>query len=126
MPDIVVDASVLSALIFREPRAQEAAALIQQSGLYAPRLLAYEIVNVAQKKVLRNQTDPATALQDLASGFALDIRLVEPDYTAVLALALETGLTTYDAAYLQVARALGAELVTFDERLRTVARRLLP
>ncbi len=38
---------------------------------------------------------------------------------AILLLALQTGLTTYDAAYLYLARSLGIPLVTFDEQLQT-------
>lgn len=40
------------------------------------------------------------------------------DHVVVLRLALDTGLTTYDASYLYVARTLGLPLVTFDGRLR--------
>jgi len=39
----------------------------------------------------------------------------------VIELALETGLTAYDAAYLWLAVAHGAELVTLDARLARVA-----
>ena len=41
--------------------------------------------------------------------------------SAIVQLALETGLSTYDASYLWLARRLGAPLVTFDERLRRAA-----
>jgi len=37
-------------------------------------------------------------------------------------LALETGLTVYDASYLWLARRLGAELVTLDKALDAAAR----
>ena len=39
----VVDASVLAAKVFGEPRADEADALLQGADLYAPELLAYEL-----------------------------------------------------------------------------------
>jgi predicted nucleic acid-binding protein len=41
---------------------------------------------------------------------------------AVLDLALATGLTTYDATYLFLARSLGLPLATLDQRLRCHAQ----
>ena len=40
------------------------------------------------------------------------------DHAEVVALALETGLTAYDASYLWLARRLGLELVTLDKALQ--------
>jgi predicted nucleic acid-binding protein len=40
-------------------------------------------------------------------------------------LAVQTQLTAYDAAYLWLARHLGAELVTFDATLKAAARKYL-
>ncbi|MBV9740236.1 MAG: type II toxin-antitoxin system VapC family toxin [Hyphomicrobiales bacterium] len=42
---------------------------------------------------------------------------VTVDLTATLDLAESAGLTAYDASYLWLARALGAELVTLDRKL---------
>jgi predicted nucleic acid-binding protein len=39
------------------------------------------------------------------------------DHPRILDLAEATGLTAYDASYLWLARALGAELVTLDRKL---------
>ncbi len=59
------------------------------------------------------------------AAFALRGRLgvqdVAVDHDAVVALALTTGLTTYDASYLWLARQLGAELVTLDRQLDAAA-----
>jgi predicted nucleic acid-binding protein len=43
-----------------------------------------------------------------------------------LDLALETGLSAYDASYLLVAQILGAELVTLDAELATAAQNHAP
>ena len=39
------------------------------------------------------------------------------DHNDNLDLAIETGLTIYDASYLYLARQLGADLVSFDKQL---------
>ncbi len=46
------------------------------------------------------------------------------DYAAVVAVAQQTALTAYDAAYLWLARHLDAELVTLDADLARAERRL--
>jgi predicted nucleic acid-binding protein len=45
------------------------------------------------------------------------VETVEVDHHAVVELALRTGLTTYDASYLWLARDLAIELVTLDRQL---------
>ena len=53
----------------------------------------------------------------LEAVLSLDIGLVSVAATDVLALALETKLTVYEAAYFYLAQNLNCPLVTFDERL---------
>ena len=121
MPDKVVDASILGAIIFEEPRADEASALVEGFDLQAPTLVAYELLHIAQKKCLRYPIQREAFQEALIAALAMAIRWHEVDYIAVLDLALETGLSTYDASYLYLARALGAPLATFDHRLAQAA-----
>jgi len=51
----------------------------------------------------------------------LNIQWVDVDHQAVLALALEKRITAYDASYFDVARSLGATLVTFDAALQATS-----
>ena len=120
MPAKVVDASVLGALIFGEPRAGEAAALLEGADLYAPALMAYELTHIAQKKSAQFPDQLGSFQEALEAALLMDIRWRDVIHSAVLRLALETGLTTYDSCYLYLSRFLGAELATFDERLRSV------
>jgi len=117
MPAKVLDASVLGALIFGEPRAKEALSLLEGAELYAPPLLAYELTSVARKKALKYPQLRERISEALEIGLSLDINWTEVDHLEVLRLALETGLTTYDASYLYLARSLGVPLLTFDGRL---------
>lgn len=121
MVDKVVDASVLAAFLFQEPRAEEAAALLHDAVLFEPELLAFELASVARKKVRVHPELRVAILEALGIGLSIQARWVRVDHRAVVELALETGLSTYDASYLQLSRALDLPLVTFDEKLGAFA-----
>ena len=117
MPTKVVDASVMAALIYEEPRAEEADALLRGAELHAPLLMAYELTNIARKKADQHPVRREELVAVLEAALAMDIHWRDVRHTSVLQIALETGLSTYDACYLYLSRLLGAGLVTFDRRL---------
>ena len=123
MPASVVDTSVLAAIAFHEPRAEEAVALLRvlDAELYAPVLTTYELTSVAYKKSLQYPQDRAALSGALEVVLAMDIRWVDVDHLGVLRIALDRGLTTYDASYLYLSRFLGVPLITFDEKLQAAA-----
>jgi predicted nucleic acid-binding protein len=61
------------------------------------------------------------ALLSALPGLAAETLDVDQD--AVVRLAVQTGLTTYDASYLWLANDLGIELVTLDRRLATAVEK---
>ncbi len=122
MPAKVVDASVVAAWCFREPRASEALMLIRETDLHAPLLLAYELTSIARKKTIAYPEKAALIEEALRTALALPIHWSDVDHVAVMRLALDTNLTTYDACYLYVARKTGIALVTFDESLKKASQ----
>ena len=118
MPARVVDASVVAAWCFRESRAAHALSLLQDSDLYAPLLLAYELASVARSKAAAYPEMLDVLGEALSTALALPIHWSDVDHTAVLRSAWDADLTTYDASYLYLAQALGAPLATFDRHLR--------
>jgi predicted nucleic acid-binding protein len=115
----VVDASALAAIAFNEPLAAEMTTRLANRELVAPRLLAYELANAAVRKLTKHP-EQATLIRGgleraLADDFAIVWSDVEPG--PVLDLAIQTGLTAYDASYLWLARRLDADLVTLDSDL---------
>ena len=120
----VADASVLGAIAFREDRGPEALTLLGGGPLYEPPLLTYELASIARKKHLSGlgQIDDLARL--LTAALTTEIHWVEINPPEVLRLAVETGLTTYDASYLYVAKVMDLPLVTFDERLARAAANL--
>lgn len=122
-PPLVVDCSVVAALLFDEPQRDAARKTMTGAALFAPFLLDAEMVSVAARKTRLGLADAATL--GLADYLAMPVTRREVDLAAQLQIALEDDLTAYDAAYLALAVALRAPLATFDARLARAARRRL-
>jgi predicted nucleic acid-binding protein len=113
----VVDASAMGALLFGEPKAEEVAEVLEGARLAAPGLLRFEMASVCLKKIVAHPQLEAHLMTafDLFGRLAIDT--VQVDHRATVTLAKETGLTTYDASYLLLAKELKGELITLDEKL---------
>lgn len=122
-PPLVVDCSGLAAVLFDEPGRDSAALAMAGKELFAPDLLDHEMASVALKKSAAGY--PEAARQALADLAALQLTRCRVDTAAQFELAECTGLTAYDAAYLQLALELHAPLTTFDQKLGKVASRIL-
>lgn len=115
LPPMVVDCSLLAAILFNEPSRDEALQVPSGKSLHAPNLIEHEIISVAVKKF------EAKADDSIASGLSSFSKLRQVrhgiDHKAQFELALSQNLSAYDAAYLQLAVTLNAPLATFDRVL---------
>jgi predicted nucleic acid-binding protein len=123
-PPVVVDASLLCAVVFDEAERVPAQAQMSGRRLLAPRLIDYELVAVAVKKQRRG-LDPELVRRALRDFVDYEIELADPDPVQQMELAVHYGLSGYDAAYLWLAAELRIPLLTFDGRLADAARRHL-
>lgn len=112
----VVDASAIAAVLFDEPEAAPIVASIT-GKLVAPDLLRYELASVCTTKLVRYPERADEIQQRYRLLGQLAIEYIEPDWATLPALARRWALSAYDAAYLQLAIARGATLVTLDARL---------
>ena len=129
---VVIDASIGVALARDEPASREAAARLSElrsegRRLLVPSVFWLEVMNVLGR---RYRADAPKLLEALVELEAVGLETVELDRPMLL-LALDAvvrhGLTAYDAAYLAVADAADARLLTGDTDLATAAgRRALP
>ena len=119
---LVVDSSAIAALLFGEPAADAVRAAIDGAALAAPMLLPIELGSVCRQKLRRAPETAARLMIAYDARGLLGITLHEVDHDGVLRLAVTSGLSFYDACYLWLARALGAELVTLDKQLAAAAR----
>ena len=117
----VVDASALSAILFREDEAAWMSEVLECGELHAPMIIDFELTNILLKKVKRapSERDRLLAGFGLLARFKLARHPIEA--AEVFGLAEQTRLSAYDASYLWLARRFGATLVTLDRRLAAAA-----
>jgi predicted nucleic acid-binding protein len=124
-PPLVVDASLIAAILFAEPAFDLAHARLRGFTPIAPALLDFEIANAVTTRLRRRAIgadDAAAAMQDFLD---LPIERAEIDAGALPLLADRFGLTAYDAAYLWLAGEVRAPLATFDSHLARAAVKYL-
>jgi predicted nucleic acid-binding protein len=120
---IVVDASAMIEALLRTPAAAAVDARLFEPGetLHAPHLLDVEVAQVVRRYVANGDIDARRgreALDDLAD---LRLRRYPHDWLLPRIWELRHNLTVYDAAYVALAEALDAPLLTCDRRLAAAA-----
>ena len=115
---LVVDASVLAVALLDDAADGDAARTrLRGEQLLAPALIDLEVVSVWRGLARGGQLDARRArlaLQDLR---ALPLQRVDHGQLVERCWELRDNLTVYDAAYVALAEALGATLLTGDARL---------
>ena len=117
---LVVDASAIAAIIFGEPNGTTVAAHLEDESLVAPELIDYELANIAWKKIRRHPTQHLQVTAAISVMKRMQITRLPVPIDEVLSLAVDTGLSAYDASYLWLAMSRDIELVTLDSELARI------
>ena len=123
---IILDNSVVVAYLTAPAAAPEILSLMQSDQLFgAPDFIYLEFANVLRKIEAKKKLDAvrcASAIADLA-GMPIIIYPVQPLLEYIWSL--RHNFSGYDAAYVAVARNLGATLATRDARLAKAAENIV-
>ena len=110
--------------MFFEPRGGEVEPALAGAKLYAPALIRYELANVCLRKIRTRPSERRAVLAAFGSLDGFGIAEVPAAFEQTIAIAEETKLSLYDASYLWLAREMGVELVTLDDKLNRAALKL--
>ncbi len=131
MDGLVLDGSIAVAWCFEDEAGPETDALLERvgdEGAVVPVLWYLELGNVlvqAERRGRVRVADTAARLELIGDlPIATDDGIPVRGLREVLALARAETLTTYDAAYLELAMRRGLPLATKDRALRAAARRV--
>jgi predicted nucleic acid-binding protein len=120
--ELVVDTSVLIAVLTGEATRDRLIARTQGAELLAPGSVHWEVGNAFSVLLKRRRLKLPQVQAALAAYAQIPIRFVEIELGAVLELADRFGLYAYDACLMACARRQRAPLLTLDARLGRAAR----
>ena len=116
---IVVDASAVLEVLLGTPNAPaaEARTLDPSETLHAPHVIDLEVAQVLRRYVLAGQVAPARCQAALEDFGDFVLHRYPHDLLLPRIWNLRANLTAYDAAYVALAEALDAPLLTCDRRI---------
>jgi predicted nucleic acid-binding protein len=119
---IVVESSAMVDALVGDPANPGLLALLAEEALHAPALLDFEVASALRGHVLGGKLDPAR-LEEAVEDF-IAFRIERHPMTDLLGhmLDLRDNFTVYDAAYLVLAQALAAPIVSADAKLEEATR----
>jgi predicted nucleic acid-binding protein len=120
--EIVVDTSVIIAVIANEPERDALIELTRGVDLIAPLSVHWEIGNAFSAMLRRKRVTLATALKAIEMYRKIPIRLVEVELDESLSLADVLGIYAYDAYLIRCAQKYRSPLLSLDGYLVGCAR----
>lgn len=119
---VVVDTNIVAYLLIEGDRTPQAQALYARDPDWRGEgFLLVEFSNLLATYVRAGRLNGETAASLLGSAERTLTGIVNLPHARALALAVELGVSAYDARFLAVARQLGAKLITEDARLLQAA-----
>ncbi|MEM0094052.1 MAG: type II toxin-antitoxin system VapC family toxin [Thermofilum sp.] len=121
--EVVVDASVVAKWFIAEKGREKAVKLRDdyvdgKVRLHAPALMPFEVLNAVRFSRRDVKADVLKAVAESLALYGIQLHQLSGRYAElVVEVALENGITIYDASYVALAKYLGAVLYTADQKL---------
>ena len=122
--NIIVDTSVIIAVIANEPQRQALVERTRGSSLLAPPSVHWEIGNAFSAMLRRKRVTLAEALLAVEAYRQIPMRFAEVELEEALKISAETGIYAYDAYLIRCASKYNAPLLTLDQELQRTARKM--
>ena len=120
--DVVVDASVIIAVIANEPQKDKLIAYTKGVDLIAPSSIHWEIGNAFSAMLKRGRVTLHQALHAIELYQRIPVRFVQVELDEALKLAAELNIYAYDAYLLRCALKYNLPLLSLDKHLVQVAK----
>ena len=118
---IVVDTSVIVAVLANEKHKQRLIELTKGADLVAPSSLHWEVGNAFSTILKKRRITVEQAFRALAAYAEIAVRFYEVSLTEALSLCVKVNLYAYDAYFIACALRLKSPLLSLDEALLAAA-----
>jgi len=122
--NIVVDTSVIIAVIANEPEKDSLVRLTRGADLLAPHSVHWEIGNAFSAMFKRNRVTLEQALKAIQAYNKIPIRFVDVELEQSLEIAETSNIYAYDAYLIQCALKFRSPLISLDKNLVNSAKRM--
>ena len=120
--NLVVDTSVIIAVLVNESERNRIIALTKGVDLVAPGSVHWEVGNALSAMIKRKRIGKAELIGIVRAYKRVPIRLVDIDMDSALQIAMERGIYAYDAYLVQCARESRCNLISLDRGLLKAAQ----
>lgn len=121
---IVIDTSIIIAVIANEPQRNTIIELTKGADLLAPPSVHWEISNAFSAMLKRNRITLAQALKAVQIYHTIPIRFVDVELEDSLTIAAQLNIYAYDAYLIRCALKYSAPLISLDQSLTKVAQQM--
>jgi len=122
--NIVVDTSVIIAVIANEPQKEALAELTTGADLIAPHSVHWEIGNAFSAMLRRERIKVEQAIQAIKLYQQIPIRFVDVELEEAIQIASALGIYAYDAYLIRCALKYQSPLISLDRNLIHAAREM--
>ena len=121
---IIADTNTFIAVALNEPEKDMIIRLTEGHDLVAPEVLPFEIGNALTAMMKRNalKADEVILAWDMVQHIPVKLRRI--DIGAALNIATQYNIYAYDAFFLECARNLRSPLLTLDQQMKGIARKI--
>ena len=121
MVNLIVDTSVVIAVVTNEPAKDEIISVTRGADLIAPSSLVWELGNAFSGMFKRARLSVEQAVEAFLAYSGIPIRSVDVDIPNALALSHTLNIYAYDAYFLVCAQKYNSPLITLDRKLNVAA-----
>lgn len=115
--NMVIDASILIAVVTNEPKKAKLVQLTQNVDLIAPHSIHWEIGNAFSAMLKRNRITVVQAVQAIEAYQKIPVRLVDVELDETIKLVDKLNIYAYDAYLIRCAIKYKSPLLSLDQSL---------